>query len=213
MIDVITEALAKKFSSWVGKEIIVCQDVKSLAVMVASGDNDKVTYPLFALLQARNPRVNYAGKTQMSAEGLAVGGEDGKIQYLRLVPLTLSYAFVMLSQSKSKCLDIWQQVVTKVINNPGLEVEIPYSEMLNEAGIKVKRTHWFGFNMVDDEIGLDVSEQLLEGNLYGQEIGLEFRDAYIMFNREDVPVGIESIEIGMRGDDREQVEQVWKVEA
>lgn len=212
MIDVITEALAKKFSRWVGKEIVVCQDIKALATLVASGNNDKIHYPIFALIQARNPRVNEAGKTQMSAEGLAVGGDAGRLQFLRLIPVTLSYAFIILHSTKSDCLDVWQQVITKAVNNPGVEVRIPYADILNDMGENVERTHWFGFNLVDEveEVGTLPADELLNGNIHGQEIGLQFKDAYIMFNREDKPVGIESIQVELNGDKVAEIELVWE---
>lgn len=214
MIDIITEALAKKFSRWVGQKVVVCQDVKALAVLVASGNNDKVKLPIYALVQARTPRVNEAGKTQMSAEGLATGGDDTQNKFLRLVPVTLSYSFLIISETKSDCLDRWQQVVTKAINNPGVEVEIPYADLLNDMGQNVKRTHWFGFNVVDEveEVGTTPADELLEGNFHGQEIGLQFNDAYIMFNRTDKPVGIESIQVEMRGDKTVEVELVYAEE-
>lgn len=214
MIDVITEALAKKLSRWVGKEVVVCQDVKALAVLVASGNNDKIVYPLFALVQAKNPRVNDAGKTQMSAEGLATGGDESSVHFLRLVPVTLSYSFIILHSTKSGCLDIWQQLITKLINNPGIEVEIPYSEMLNDMGVAVKRTQWFGFNIVDEveDVGTAAEDELLSGNIHGQEIGLQFNDAYILFDREQAPVGIESISVQLNGDIYAEVELVSEVE-
>lgn len=214
MIDVITEALAKKFSKWVGKEIVICQDAKALAVVVAAGSNDKITYPIFALIQAKAPRVNYAGKTVMSAEGYATGGDANKIEYLRLVPITMAFSFVILHSTKSGCLDLWQQLITKAINNPTLEVDIPYSDHLNSIGENVKRTHVFSYHIVDEgeNVGIAAPDQLLGGNIHGAEIGIEFKEAYIMFNRESKPVGIESIEVELKGDKAVEVELVWAKE-
>jgi hypothetical protein len=216
MIDTITTALSKKFSNWLQKEIIVCQDVKSLAVIIAGQNNDKITYPLFSLLQARPPIIKEAGKTQMSAEGLATGG-GAEIKFLRLVPVTLSYAFIILASSKSTCLDLWQQIIAKLINNPGIEVEIPYSDMLNSMGEHVKRTHWFGIQLTSDssynDPGIAPPDQLLNGNIHGMEIGFQILDAYIMFDRIASSVGIESVQVGLKGDVEAEVELVWSDEA
>lgn len=196
MINSIAQALCDKISKWYGKETTMVTDSQALLQKVAGEESDKDCFPIYAVMMTEPPQVMHAGKTTLSSEGYAIN-RDIINTFLRAVPCKLTFGIVGLFHSDAQRWDIWQQLTMLLINNPTIDVTIPYAEYTNSKGNKEKRTHTMTIEMMGNTRTVepeDFGGGLAQGNIYGFEIEIEIPDAYIFDSKQDEEIKIELIE-------------------
>lgn len=194
MIKQYDSALVAKISKWIGEGVRIVQDRQALFVTVLNENNDDMRFPLVAIMRTQPPMVLQTASTWMSAGGYAIRRDKENSSVIRAVPCRLTYGIAILDVRREAIDDLWQQITFLLINNPMLEVEIPYSDVNGK-----KRTTYATIKIaqdMEDESG--VNEHIINGSIYAYEITVTIDDAYLFDTKTEKNVIIDGIEVELK---------------
>ena len=193
MIKQYDKALLDKLTKWFGEDVRIVQDRQSLLTTILAEGDDKMRFPLVAVMRTEPPIVLQTASTWMSADGYAVARNDQQTKVIRAVPCRLTYGIAIFDTSREAIDDLWQQLTFLLINNPMLEVSIPYADVEGRM-----RSTWATIKMSNTEDNSNQSEHLLNGSIYAYEIPITVDDAYLFDAKIGKNVIIDGIEVAIK---------------
>lgn len=173
-VSLYDEAIVKKLRFWTSDTNVSVSDPDTLFTYRADAQgDDQIKLPVISL--NRGPiKLIRTGKLPLSKEGIKLVANDKKVTTLRAIPMRLSYQLDIYTRYRKESDDLVRELVFKLVNNPRLEIEIPYEDS--------QYTHKFTLTLEDDiEDNSDVAQHLEKGEYYRITLNLVIEDAY-MFN-------------------------------
>lgn len=166
------DALVKKIRYWSGDSKISISPPENLFVYRGDVSNkDKITFPLISITRGNITILN-TNKSPLSREGLKRSANIDKITMLGGVPIRIPYQLDIYTRQRRENDDLMRELILKIINNPKLDIEIPY----NNANL----THVFNLRLNNDiEDNSDVAEHLEKGEFFRTTLDLYIDDAYL----------------------------------
>lgn len=178
------EAIIKKLRFWTQDSKVSISDPDSLfSYRADASENDKIVLPMISL--NRGPiRLLRTGKVPMAKEGFKLQANDKKIAHLRAIPIQLRYQLDVYARKRAESDNLVRELVFKLVNNPRLEIEIPYEDS--------KYTHKFTLTLDDDvEDNSDVAQHLEKGEYYRMTLNIVIEDAYLFDYRAKDTVSLD----------------------
>ena len=204
MIKQYDKALLDKLTKWFGEEVRIVQDRQALFVTVLNEGDDDMRFPLVAVMRTEPPIVLQTGSTWMSADGYAVQRKQENSDVIRAIPCRLTYGIAILDVRRESLDDLWQQLTFLLINNPMMEVEIPYADVEGH-----KRTTWATVKMAQNmSDGSQAADHLINGSIYAYEMTVTIDDAYLFDTKTNKNVIIDGIEVALKSPNACEAEDV-----
>lgn len=192
-----------RLTKWFGEEVRIVQDRQALFVTILNEGEDNMRFPLVAVMRTEPPIVLQTGSTWMSADGYAINRDEKNNQVIRAVPCRLTYGIALFDVTRENIDDLWQQLVFLLINNPMLEVPIPYADVSGR-----KRTTWATVKLASTmSDGSAPNEHLINGSIYAYELTVTIDDAYLFDTKVNKNVIIDGIEVVLKSPNDEEEEK------
>ena len=170
------DVLAAKLKRWnptTNLRILKPNEVKRLFALSAEDSGDKpVTLPCIALSRNNDIELVMNFKTPKSYAGLKLSQTESETALLNAIPIRLQYQLDIYTKTAEEGDEYLRQYLFKLINNPQIIVEIPYSNRIvrHTANLRVLDT-------VSDTS--DISTHLFPGQFYKWTIQLELQDGFL----------------------------------
>lgn len=178
------QAIVKKLRFWTQDSTVSIADPEDVFRYKADAEGeDKIVLPFVSV--NRGPiRLIRSGKLPTSREGFKLQANGKKITHLRMIPVQLRYQLDIYARKRAQCDDLIREIVFKLVNNPRLEIEIPYEDS--------KYTHKFTLTLEDDiEDNSDVAHHLEKGEYYRMTLNIVIEDAYLFDYRAKDTVSLD----------------------
>lgn len=173
------EAVTQKIKGWLAdssKLRVLSPDESSRLIQLAADDsNDKpLKLPLIALSRNKDIEVESAIKQNKSFDGLIIDRDNltSTVVHLNVIPIKTTYQLDIYTKKRIEADEYVRQYLFKLINNPQIIIEIPYSNYLvrHTANLRVLST-------VSDTS--DIPNHLFSGQFYRWSIQLELQDGFL----------------------------------
>lgn len=173
------EALAKKINSWLPKsnkrkiQVLKPDEVKRLFSIEADERNDKpIQLPLIAISRDTQIDVLHPTKRAMSFDGMMFESDCDHTIQLDAIPINMTYQIDMYTKHFDEGDELLREMIFKIINNPQLEVELPYNnqKIIQKCAIKLQ-------GQVEDTSS--ISENLFAGQFTRWSLRLNIDGAYL----------------------------------
>lgn len=171
-------ALYNKIQSWVNDpnmRILKTEETQRLFQVQADLNNDgPIKLPLIAISRDKNIEFIINTKRNLSYDGLKLKSSTGKTVQLNAIPFTTNYQIDIYTEDYEDAYEYLREFSFNFINNPQLQIEIPYNgvNLIHVANLKLIPTL---------EDNSDIPERLFPGQFTRWTLILELQDAY-MFN-------------------------------
>lgn len=165
-------AVVNKLRYWAGDNNITISAPDNLFIYRADvSKEDRIKFPMLSL--TRGPiTILKTGKTPLSREGIKQSANVDKVSMLGGVPIRISYQLDVWTRRRKENDDLWRELILKIINNPKLEIEIPYNNS--------QLSHIFNLRLnADVEDNSDVAEHLERGEFFRTTLDIYVDDAYL----------------------------------
>lgn len=178
-INYYDEAVTQKIKGWLAdssKLRVLSPDESSRLIQLAAEDsNDKpLKLPLIALSRNKDIEVESAIKQNKSFDGLIIDRDKltDTVVHLNVIPIKTTYQLDIYTKKRIEADEYVRQYLFKLINNPQIIIEIPYSNYLvrHTANLRV-------LNTVSDTS--DIPNHLFSGQFYRWSIQLELQDGFL----------------------------------
>ena len=171
-------AIKNQISKWVlDPNMIVTSpdETRRLFSYRADLTGDKpITLPLIALRRMNDVNILNINKNPLSFDAGILRANNNKVKSLSGVPVNIQYQIDIYTKFFDECDEYVRNFVFKIINNPRLEVEIPY----NAEGDK--QSHVCNMTLISTITdNSDIPERLVPGQFTRFTLGVEIPDAYL----------------------------------
>ena len=172
------EAIYKKIQNWIvdpNMRILKPDETTRLFQVQADLNNDNpIRLPLIAISRDRSIDFTVSTKRNLTYDGLKIEYSNDKSAQLNAIPFTTNYQLDIYTSKYEEGDEYLREFVFQLINNPKLEIEIPYN------GVNI--SHVANLRLVPSaEDNSDIPERLFTGQFTRWTLTLELQDAY-MFN-------------------------------
>ena len=173
------EAVTHKIKSWVAdssKLRVLSPDENTRLIQMAAEDsNDKpLKLPLIAISRNKDLEITSTIKQNKSFDGLVIDQDNitAETVHLNVIPVKTTYQLDIYTKKRIEADEYVRQFLFKLINNPQIIVEIPYSNyrVRHTANLRVLDT-------VSDTS--DISTHIFPGQFYKWTIQLELQDGFL----------------------------------
>ena len=173
------EAITQKIRGWLAdssKLRVLSPDEHTRLIQLAAEDsNDQpLKLPLIAISRNKDIEITSAIKQNKSFDGLIIGtnNKTAETVHLNVIPIKTTYQIDIYTKKRIEADEYVRQYLFKLINNPQIIIEIPYSNYLvrHTANLRVLDT-------VSDTS--DVSARIFPGQFYKWTIQLELQDGFL----------------------------------
>ena len=173
------EAVTQKIKSWLADtsklRVLSPDESTRLIQLTAEDSNDKpLKLPLMSISRNKDIEIASAIKQNKSFEGLVIDTTDGGAAtvHLNVIPIKTTYQLDIYTKKRIEADEYVRQYLFKLINNPQIIIEIPYSNYLvkHTANLRV-------LNTVSDTS--DIPTHLFAGQFYKWTIQLELQDGFL----------------------------------
>jgi hypothetical protein len=173
------EAVTQKIKAWIpdsSKLRVLSPDEHNRLIQVAAEDSEDkpLKLPLIALSRNKDLEITSAIKQNMSFDGLIIGkdNETAETVHMNVIPVKTTYQLDIYTKKRIEADEYVRQFLFKLINNPQIIVEIPYSNyhVRHTANLRVLDT-------VSDTS--DISTHIFPGQFYKWTIQLELQDGFL----------------------------------
>jgi hypothetical protein len=178
-INFYDEAVTQKIKGWLADSselrVLSPDESSRLIQMNAEDTGDKpLKLPLIAISRNRDIEIESAIKQNKSFDGLVIGTEPKTAQAIQLnvIPIKTTYQIDIYTKKRIEADEYVRQYLFKLINNPQIIIEIPYSNYIvkHTANLRV-------LNTVSDTS--DIPTHLFAGQFYKWTIQLELQDGFL----------------------------------
>ena len=208
------EALVNKIKNWTkGKKIEVLKPEETTRLFKMKSDqraDRPITLPLIAL--SRKPRVPILNtkKRPMSYDGFKIFAynEDGtladfntqRMQKLNAIPIQIDYQLDIYTANFSEADEYARNFIFNFINYPNVLIEIPYNDckLVHESTVYIDEEY---------EDTSDIPQRLVPGEFTRFTLNLSIDNAYLFSAPVKDNVTISSIELQVKNNDKEILEQ------
>lgn len=173
------EAVTHKISGWVAdssKLRVLSPDESTRLIQMAAEDSEDkpLKLPLIAISRNKDIEITSAIKQNKSFDGLIIGSNSALAEsvHLNVIPIKTTYQLDIYTKKRIEADEYVRQFLFKLINNPQIIIEIPYSNYLvkHTANLRVLDT-------VSDTS--DISTHIFPGQFYKWTIQLELHDGFL----------------------------------
>ena len=173
------EAVTQKIRGWLADNsklrVLSPDEHTRLIQLVAEDSNDQpLKLPLIAISRNKDIEITSAIKQNKSFDGLIIGTNNKTAEtiHLNVIPIKTTYQIDIYTKNRIEADEYVRQYLFKLINNPQIIIEIPYSNYLvrHTANLRVLDT-------VSDTS--DVSTHIFPGQFYKWTIQLELHDGFL----------------------------------
>jgi hypothetical protein len=173
------EAVTHKIKSWVAdssKLRVLSPDENTRLIQMAAEDsNDKpLKLPLIAISRNKDLEITSTIKQNKSFDGLVIDQDNitAETVHLNVIPVKTTYQLDIYTKKRIEADEYVRQFLFKLINNPQIIVEIPYSNyrVRHTANLRVLDT-------VSDTS--DITTHIFPGQFYKWTIQLELQDGFL----------------------------------
>lgn len=208
------EAVTQKIKGWLAdnsKLRVLSPDESNRLIQLAAEDSkDKpLKLPLIAISRNKDIEIESAIKQNKSFDGLVIDKDiiTSEAVHLNVIPIKTTYQLDIYTKKRIEADEYVRQYLFKLINNPQIIIEIPYSNYFvrHTANLRV-------LNTVSDTS--DIPTHLFSGQFYKWTIQLELQDGFLF----SIPqkqgwrlVGIE-VSIADRIEDPKEEEIIFEYE-
>ena len=208
------EALANKIKNWIKDpkvEVLKPEETTRLFKLKADQRADRpITLPLIALSRKTRIPIQNTGKRPMSYDGFKVFAynEDGtpaddnkkRMQKLNAVPIQIDYQLDIYTANFSEADEYARNFIFNFINYPNVKIEIPYNDckLIHESTVYIDE-------MLEDTS--DIPQRLVPGEFTRFTLNLSIDNAYLFSAPIKDNVSISSIELQVKNNDKEILEQ------
>ena len=208
------EAVTQKIKGWLAdnsKLRVLSPDESNRLIQLAAEDSkDKpLKLPLIAISRNKDVEIESAIKQNKSFDGLVIDKDiiTSEAVHLNVIPIKTTYQLDIYTKKRIEADEYVRQYLFKLINNPQIIIEIPYSNYFvrHTANLRV-------LNTVSDTS--DIPTHLFSGQFYKWTIQLELQDGFLF----SIPqkqgwrlVGIE-VSIADRIEDPKEEEIIFEYE-
>ena len=170
-------AIVKKFRSWTGDNKITISPPEELFSYRAHINTDELKLPLISLNRIGVTLIN-TQKQPLSYDGMTmVITEDNTVFKLRAIPFRINYQVDVLARTLAECDALVRELIFKIINNPSIEVQIPFNGK--------KGVHKFNILLGEEiEDNSDITTRDERGEYFRQTLSLYTDDAYLFSYKE-----------------------------
>lgn len=173
------EAITQKIKGWLADSSnlrVLSPDESSRLIQLAADDsNDKpLKLPLISISRNKDIEIESAIKQNKSFDGLVIDTDSTKATtvHLNVIPVKTTYQIDIYTKKRIEADEYVRQYLFKLINNPRIIIEIPYSNYIirHTANLRV-------LNTVSDTS--DIPTHLFAGQFYKWTIQLELQDGFL----------------------------------
>lgn len=166
------KAIVNKIRFWTQDSNVSISDPDTLFTYRADIDSkDKVVLPIISLNRG-NVRISNPKKKPLTVDGFKMAANEKKVTHLRVIPISIPYQIDIYTRTRTDNDNLLRELVFKLVNNPKLEVEIPYEDS--------KYTHRFTLSLQEDiEDNSDVAQHLEKGEYFRTTLNMVVEDAYL----------------------------------
>jgi hypothetical protein len=173
------EAVTQKIKGWLAdtsKLRVLSPDETSRLIQLAAEDSNDapLKLPLIAISRNKDLEITSAIKQNKSFDGLVIGkdAQTAVTMHLNVIPVKTTYQLDIYTKKRIEADEYVRQYLFKLINNPQITVEIPYSNcyITHTANLRVLDT-------VSDTS--DISTHIFPGQFYKWTIQLELQDGFL----------------------------------
>lgn len=126
------ESMLAKIKSWTDRADVRVYNVNGgneFFETIADNTSDAtIKLPLITFRRGGYTILN-VNKKPLTYCGLTVTADDGSIQILNAIPINLAYQFDIYARKYKEASMLARDLIFNIINNPTLEVTIPYNEV------------------------------------------------------------------------------------
>lgn len=173
------EAVTQKIKGWLAdssKLRVLSPDESSRLIQLNAEDTDDQAFklPMIAISRNKDIEITSTIKQNMSFDGLIIDKDIAKAEtvHMNVIPIKTTYQIDIYTKKRIEADEYVRQYLFKLINNPQIIVEIPYSNRIvrHTANLRVLDT-------VSDTS--DISTHLFPGQFYKWTIQLELQDGFL----------------------------------
>lgn len=166
------DAIVTKLRNWRSNNDITISVPENLFTYLADINNDRIKLPQISLIRLPDIEILNTNKKMLSREGLSYNVNETNISTLSAIPIRISYQLDIYTRKRKDNDDLMREIIFKLINNPRLEIEIPYNHS--------DKSHYFNLKLnstiVDNS---NVAEHLEKGEFFRSTLDLYVDDAYL----------------------------------
>ncbi len=173
------EAVTQKIKGWLADNsklrVLAPDETTRLIQVVAEDSKDKpLTLPLIAISRNKDIEIESAIKQNKSFDGLVIAQDKvtAETVHLNVIPVKTTYQLDIYTKKRIEADEYVRQYLFKLINNPQIIIDIPYSGYLvrHTANLRV-------LNTVSDTS--DIPNHVFPGQFYKWTIQLELQDGFL----------------------------------
>lgn len=173
------EAITQKIKSWLADSsnlrVLSPDESNRLIQLAAEESNDKpLKLPLISISRNKDIEIESTIKQNKSFDGLIIDTDNAKATtvHLNVIPIKTTYQLDIYTKKRIEADEYVRQYLFKLINNPQIIIEIPYSNYVvrHTANLRV-------LNTVSDTS--DIPTHVFAGQFYKWTIQLELQDGFL----------------------------------
>ena len=173
------EAVTQKIKGWLAdssKLRVLSPDESSRLIQLQAEDSgdQPLKLPLIAISRNKDIEIESVIKQNKSFDGLIIGRDAAGTAtvHLNVIPVKTTYQIDIYTKKRIEADEYVRQYLFKLINNPQIIIEIPYSNYLvkHTANLRV-------LNTVSDTS--DIATHIFPGQFYKWTIQLELQDGFL----------------------------------
>ena len=173
------DAITKKIKGWLADSsklrILSPDETTRLIQLQAEDSKDQpLKLPLLAISRNKDIEIESTIKQNKSFDGLIIGKNaiSGTTVHMNVIPIKTTYQLDIYTKKRIEADEYVRQYLFKLINNPQIIIEIPYSNYIvqHTANLRVLST-------VSDTS--DIPTHIFAGQFYKWTIQLELQDGFL----------------------------------
>ena len=173
------EAVTQKIKGWLAdssKLRVLSPDETNRVIQLAAEDSEDkpLKLPLLTLSRNKDIEIESAIKQNKSFDGLVIEQDalTATSVHLNVIPIKTTYQLDIYTKKRIEADEYVRQYLFKLINNPQIIIEIPYSNYIvrHTANLRV-------LNTVSDTS--DIPTHIFPGQFYKWSIQLELQDGFL----------------------------------
>ena len=173
------EAVTQKIKNWLADNsklrVLSPDESNRLIQLMAEDTEDKpLKLPLIAISRNKDIEIESAIKQNRSFDGLIMDTDEttDTTVHLNVIPVKTTYQLDIYTKKRIEADEYVRQYLFKLINNPQIIIEIPYSgyTVRHTANLRV-------LNTVSDTS--DIPTHIFSGQFYKWTIQLELQDGFL----------------------------------
>jgi hypothetical protein len=173
------EAITQKIKGWLAdssKLRVLSPDETTRLIQLQAEDSEdqSLKLPLISISRNKDIEIGSAIKQNKSFDGLIIGKDavSNTTVHLNVIPVKTTYQLDIYTKKRIEADEYVRQYLFKLINNPQIIIEIPYSNYIvrHTANLRV-------LNTVSDTS--DISTHVFPGQFYKWTIQLELQDGFL----------------------------------